>query len=152
MIFLIREYRPDHKKISPATYLTVPWYRRVYQCICAILKCAPYGISIILVGDERIKELSASYKKRNRVTDVLSFFYEKAGGEARPHGEIFICIPQAIRQAKRYHISLTSEILRLVVHGFLHVHGYDHQKSRERVVMRSLEHASIRLCKKEKLS
>lgn len=72
-------------------------------------------ISIVIVGDKRIKSLNKKYLKRNRVTDVLAFDY----------GEIFICLPQAKKQAKEMGHSVKEELAILLIHGILHLSGYD---------------------------
>lgn len=83
-------------------------------------------ISIVLVGDNKIKELNKKYRKTNRVTDVLAFDY----------GEIFICLPQAKRQAKQLGHSLKKELAILLIHGILHLAGYDDETSREYDIMK----------------
>lgn len=133
------------------------WYKDVHAIVVRVLKessrCLKntYDISVVLIDEKRMKELYVWYKGRDRVTDVLSFFYGKSEEETQPQGEMFICIPQALRQAKRYHVTPTHEITRLAVHGFLHIYGYDHQKKQHRAVMRSLERVILRICKKENL-
>lgn len=72
-------------------------------------------ISVVLIGDSKIKELNKKYRKRNKVTDVLAFDY----------GEIFICLPRAKKQAKKLGHSLEKELAILLIHGILHLAGYD---------------------------
>lgn len=71
-------------------------------------------ISIVLVGDAKIKALNKKYRKSNKVTDVLVFDY----------GEIFICLPQARRQAKKLGNILKKELAILLIHAILHLAGY----------------------------
>ncbi len=77
-------------------------------------------VSLVLVGDAKIRSINKKYRHKNRVTDVLSF--EKLD-------EIFICLPQATRQAKLLKTPLKTELTRLLVHGIVHLKGYDHEKS-----------------------
>ncbi len=106
-------------------------------------------VSINLVGEARIKELNKKYRNKNEVTDVLSFpLLEWAPSPAKrgdkgtlldetglqkhailPLGDIFICLPFAVKETKRRNISLKKEMAWLTVHGFLHLLGYDHEKS-----------------------
>ena len=72
-------------------------------------------ISIVVVCDARMKGLNRKYRGKNKATDVLAFDY----------GEIFICLPQAKRQAKKLRHSLNKELAILLVHGILHLAGYD---------------------------
>lgn len=79
-------------------------------------------ISIVFVGDGRIKELNKKYRKKNQVTDVLAFDYGPPfGGQ----GEIFICLPQAKKQAKRLGNIFKKELSILLIHGLLHLAGYN---------------------------
>lgn len=89
-------------------------------------------VSLNLVGENKIKELNKKHRNKNKVTDVLSFPL----GETRlkkhgilPLGDIFICLPFAVKEAKRQEISLEKELAQLTVHGFLHLLGYDHENS-----------------------
>ncbi len=89
-------------------------------------------VSLNLVGDTKIKELNKKYRSKNRVTDVLSFPLEESGlkkYDILPLGDIFICLPFAVKESKRQNISLKKELAQLTVHGFLHLLGYDHEKS-----------------------
>lgn len=87
------------------------------------------GVSIVLAGDKKIKSLNSLYRRKNRVTDVLSFGdFSIPSGEKDFLGEIVICLPQARRQAKSYGISVKQELARLLLHGILHLAGYEHEK------------------------
>ena len=89
---------------------------KVAKKVFKIVKLKNIGeISLVLVGEAKIKELNKKYRNRNRVTDVLAFDY----------GEIFICLPQAKRQAKELGHSLKKELAILLIHGILHLAGYD---------------------------
>lgn len=156
MIFYTAEEVFD-KKIKKTVIAERVWYKNIHTVVLRSLKeyvrdsKGAYDISIVLVNDEKMKKLYAKYKGRNQVTDVLSFFYGKSEGDLRPQGDIFICLPQAVRQARRYHVSTVHEMARLTIHGFLHIYGYDHIKKGERTRMRSLECIIFRICKKENI-
>lgn len=99
-------------------------------------------ISIVLIGRERMKEINFKYRGKKYVTDVLSFSYvEKVGlSEEIYLGEILINPERAKIQARQYGVSLWQEITRLLVHGVLHLLGYDHEVSTgEARRMRKLE-------------
>ncbi len=81
------------------------------------------SFSIIFVSPKEIKRLNKTYRNKNKVTDVLSFISE----EKDYQGDIFICLKQALKQAKRYHHSEIREIAFLATHGYLHLLGFDHQ-------------------------
>ncbi|MBI5196902.1 MAG: rRNA maturation RNase YbeY [Nitrospirae bacterium] len=107
-------------------------------------------LSILFVGDKKMQELNAAFRDVNRATDVLSFSQQnsdelrvksdelrrkkKSSGPFTCHpplflGDIVISIPTAVRQAKISGAGLYDEIYRLMVHGILHLLGYDHEKS-----------------------
>lgn len=91
-------------------------------------------VSISLVGEIKIKELNKKYRNKNEVTDVLSFPLGESRLEKHdilPLGDIFICLPFAVKESKRQKISLKKELAWLTVHGFLHLSGYDHENSRK---------------------
>lgn len=95
--------------------------------------------SIIFVSDQVIKELNSEYRGINRVTDILSVTIPRMIRAEVEEGELYIGLSQTKRQAKRYDVSLENEIQRLVIHGLLHLQGYDHMQQAERTVMRSIE-------------
>lgn len=90
-------------------------------------------ITVVLVSDRKIKELNRTYRGKNYPTDVLSFGYE----DETYLGDIIISVETAKKQAEQMGHSLEREIAVLVIHGFLHLLGYDHEKDRGE--MRSLE-------------
>lgn len=92
-------------------------------------------LSINLVGEDRIKALNKKYRNKNKVTDVLSFpLHKKVGvksteGGIISLGDIFICLPVAKKYATREGVGLDFKLSFLTIHGFLHLLGYDHEKS-----------------------
>ena len=89
-------------------------------------------VSVLLVGDRSMRTLNHRYRGKDRTTDVLSF--PLRGGKhamVQPGllGDIVICVPAAARQARELGETLRSEVERLLVHGFLHLLGYDHERS-----------------------
>jgi probable rRNA maturation factor len=78
-------------------------------------------ISLVLVGDTKIKELNKKYRGKNQVTDVLAFDY----------GEIFVCLPRAKKQAKQLGHSLKKELATLLIHGILHLAGYKDETKKD---------------------
>lgn len=87
--------------------------------------------SIVFIGDEKMQELNRTYRGIDATTDVLSFAFEdnnKLCYNIRQLGEIFVSIPKMQAQAKEYGHSEARELAFLVVHGLLHLLGYDHTK------------------------
>lgn len=98
------------------------------------LKDKKIEVSLNLVSEAKIKGLNKEYRGKNRVTDVLSFSLEELRLQKHgilPLGDIFICLPFAVKESKRQNVSLEKELARLTVHGFLHLSGYDHEGSRK---------------------
>ncbi|MFW0862142.1 MAG: rRNA maturation RNase YbeY [Candidatus Komeilibacteria bacterium] len=96
------------------------------------LKLSKIDISVIFVTEAKIKQLNKLYRKKDKITDVLSFFY---GNE----GEIFICLKQARRQAKENNVSIESELVKLTIHGLAHIAGHDHEKEEDYIKMNKVE-------------
>lgn len=90
--------------------------------------------SIIFIDDEQMHEMNKTYRGIDRTTDVLSFALEDNQTiklPIRELGDIFISIPKMKEQAKEYGHSEKRELSFLVVHGLLHLLGYDHTISEE---------------------
>lgn len=89
-------------------------------------------ISISFISDSRIKELNNTFRNKNYPTDVLSFPYETdqfySFGTENILGDIVISLETAQRQAAENSLSLETEIKQLILHGILHLCGYDHEK------------------------
>jgi probable rRNA maturation factor len=99
--------------------------------------------NVVLVDEEKIREINRIYRKKDSVTDVISFAFEESDkiniDDIRFLGEIYICVKRAEEQAKEYGHSFKREICYLTVHGLLHLLGYDHIKEEDKVVMRQME-------------
>ncbi len=85
-------------------------------------------VSLVIVKPNRIRQLNAVYRHKDKVTDVLSFIYRK---QAPVTGEIVICLAQAKAQSGDWGSSLSDELDFLLVHGSLHLLGYDHMKIKD---------------------
>jgi len=94
-------------------------------------------LCISFVDDANIRELNMTYRNINRATDVLSF--PQDGPDFSVLGDIIISVDTAKRHADRYGNSFDYEIKKLIVHGILHLLGYDHKKKKETIVMREKE-------------
>lgn len=81
-------------------------------------------ISLALVDKKEIKKFNKVYRKKDNITDVLSFTLD----DEYILGEIIICLEQARKQAKEKNKTLKSELQLLTVHGILHLLGYNHEK------------------------
>lgn len=107
------------------------------------LKKGIYEISIALVGEQRIRSLNKKYRRKDKVTDVLSFplgAESLTGYNTKALGDLFLCVPFAIRAAKHENMPLDEKLAWMTVHGLLHLAGYDHERSdHESEAMAALE-------------
>jgi rRNA maturation RNase YbeY len=104
-------------------------------------------LSLELVGDRRMRRLNRTYRKKDRTTDVLAFPMRESHNPCPMLlGDVVISVPTAIRQAKESGRSVGDELAALLVHGVLHLCGYDHERSaREAVRMRRRETAIVKM-------
>lgn len=99
------------------------------------------SVSVIFVGERKMKELNFRYRGKKSTTDVLSFPYlEEEPSGSLFLGEIIIDPKKVLSQAKQYNVNFSQELDRILVHGILHLIGYDHEGSAyEARKMRKLE-------------
>ena len=109
------------------------------------------AMSVIIVDNEEIQNINREYRQKDAVTDVISFALEESVveddfpaiqevmDEARELGDIFVSFQRAQEQAVEYGHSFKRELGFLVVHGFLHLNGYDHMTDEEEVEMFDLQ-------------
>lgn len=112
--------------------------------LLAALRVPRAELSLALVSDAAIAELNAAHRGKRGPTDVLS--YSLVEGLHAAHrfellGDVVIAVGVAARQAREIGHSLNDELLRLLIHGVLHLLGYDHEVAREAKRMRARERA-----------
>ena len=100
------------------------------------------NISIILTDDKKITVLNKKYLKHDRPTDVIAFSLNDNTNEIE--GEIYISVDTAKIQAAEYNVSLTNELMRLAVHGTLHLIGYEDDTIEKKTKMHNLEDGYIK--------
>lgn len=107
--------------------------RALRRCLEVLMRkegLAAAELELSLVGERRIRTLNREHRRKDAVTDVLSFPIDARapkGGRPWCLGEIVIATPVAARQARRARRTLTQQTLRLAVHGLVHLQGYDHE-------------------------
>jgi probable rRNA maturation factor len=82
------------------------------------------SISVTFVGRDRMRSLNQRYTGSSRATDVLAFGLPQPGGGLA--GDVYVCTWRAREQARAHRVTAREEVLRLVVHGTLHVLGWEH--------------------------
>jgi probable rRNA maturation factor len=97
--------------------------------------------SVALVGNGRMKELNNFFRNKDTTTDVLSFPHEPDEFDPNPEnlGDIVISVEQAKKQADENGLTLENEIKQLILHGLLHLCGYDHEIDNGEMDRRELE-------------
>jgi len=96
-------------------------------------------VNLIFTSPRAIRSLNATWRGKDKLTDVLSFTINDAPSRHEVFGEVYICGKVAKAQAKEYGGTLDSEYLRLACHGFLHLFGHDHHRASESRRMRMRE-------------
>jgi probable rRNA maturation factor len=83
------------------------------------------------VSDAGMRRLNLRYRGINKTTDVLSFPMtdNDFAAPAALLGDIVISVPKALSQSKNYRVSFYDELLKLMIHGLLHLVGFDHEKN-----------------------
>ena len=128
---------------KPTTVIPVS-VKHLAESVLSAENALPGGtLSVILVDHTEIKRLNARFLKRNRVTDVIAFpMGDAPDGHASSDpciGEVYISTDQAARQAREYRVSMEDELSRLVVHGILHLCGYDDGNRKRKDEMKKRE-------------
>ena len=103
-------------------------------------RCEEDGeLNVILVADAEMRRLNKRYLSHDRTTDVIAFRYPTdpafPAGETPAFGDVFVSVPQARRQAKALGHGVAQELLTLVLHGTLHLLGYDDHRPKDKARM-----------------
>lgn len=118
--------------------------RHVAGRLLRLLDEAGAEVCIALVGETKMRRLNRTYRNMDRTTDVLAFAYRETGSGVAPLlGDVVISVPTAKRQAKACNHSLDEELLRLLIHGVLHLAGYDHEQSRQQARLMQRKEAEL---------
>lgn len=121
--------------------------KQIVSAIFEELKIGDAEIEINLVSAEEMAEINWKFLRHKGSTDVITF--DHAENQKQIHGELFICVDDAIKQAKEFKTSWQSEIVRYIVHGVLHLLGYDDLKPHLRHKMKREENRLVRLLAKK---
>ena len=102
----------------------------------------PYEVSVLFIDRKRIREMNRDYRFIDRATDVISFAYQEGEGAEFAEmmlGDIAICPEVVKKHSEIYSTEFELEMIFVVVHGTLHLLGYDHVNKKKREEMRELE-------------
>lgn len=133
-------------------YLEVDWLESVAEQVLIYENVDPSTeLSLVIVGQERIRQLNLSYLDKDEPTDVMAFpmlpgraekdimTFVTPPDEMKHLGEVIISYPQAVVQAEEHQHSIKEEITILVIHGVLHLLDYDHDQPEKEQNMRNRE-------------
>ncbi len=115
------------------------------RVVAAVLLAEAIGeveVGVIIVGESDMQELNREHREQDSATDVLSFPIdddEWLPGVPRMLGEVAICLPVLLAQAIEREVSPAAELTDLLIHGVLHLLGYDHETDAGEMLMRQDE-------------
>jgi probable rRNA maturation factor len=130
------------------------WLRTVISKTLATAKAdTRVQLDIVITNDETVHQLNREYRNIDKPTDVLAFALAEESGEAdpfvappeepKPLGEVIVSYPTAVKQATEHGHSTERELALLVVHGVLHLLGYDHDTDAAEEEMQALERQTL---------
>jgi len=133
------------------------WVKKIVrQVLKAEGVASPYEVSLVFTDSETVQQLNRDYRGVDKPTDVLAFYMLPQKGAdssfALPPdgvtrlGEVIISYPQAVAQAREQGHSPERELALLVIHGMLHLVGYDHEEPEEESKMRERERELLERC------
>lgn len=122
-IFVESRYKVNRKKIKSTVVKVVK--KQDIQC--------PIGVSIAIVGDRKMRDLSKKYKNEDRTRNVLSFSLTEGESSFLPHdrlilGDIVVSYPQVIKEAAEDEMLVDDKIDELIEHGLMHLLGLHHEE------------------------
>ena len=153
--------------------LSEVWLRTVMEAalVEALPVGEPAQVGLVVTDDKTVQELNRQFRGLDEVTDVLSFSASHSGhwegdpqesdeaspesvdseelnfvlppGEPSPLGEVIISFPQTIRQAQERNGLVEQELALLIIHGVLHLVGYDHMEPEDETQMRAKERSAL---------
>jgi probable rRNA maturation factor len=110
--------------------------KKLIENIVTSESCIPGEINIIFTSDKKLIKINKKFLKHNYFTDVISFSYNQ---EKFINGEVYISLDTVKGNAINYNVSFKKEILRVTIHGVLHLCGYGDENETKRLVMRGKE-------------
>jgi probable rRNA maturation factor len=120
--------------------------RSIHSIVChltKILELKVKDLEINFVDEKLIKDINIRYLKHDYSTDIITFNYSQDNSILE--GEIFISLDDAQKNAKKFNVPLENEITRLLIHGVLHLIGYDDRETNDKRVMKRKENKLVKI-------
>jgi len=114
--------------------------KRVHELVGLLRKELNFSIGslyINLIDNDTIRKINEEYLNHNYTTDIITFNY--SGNHIVIDAEIFISIEEAKQNARKYKVSPGKELTRLIIHGILHLVGFDDIEAKDRIKMKKKE-------------
>lgn len=102
-------------------------------------QCSDAEVCLYLVDIEEMTQLNHEYRQKVGPTNILSFIYDSPPGKRMVLGDLVVCPPILEQEATAAEVSVTAHWAHLIVHGALHLVGYDHQNDDDAEIMEGLE-------------
>jgi rRNA maturation RNase YbeY len=118
---------------------TVSWIKSVIKKE----KCTLNSLNYIFCSDEYLKEINVQYLGHNTYTDIVTFNFNPSKGQIE--GEIYISVDRVRDNAKTFKSDIQTEIHRVIIHGVLHLIGFNDKSKREKALMREKEDSYLSL-------
>jgi rRNA maturation RNase YbeY len=134
-----------HNKINSKN-LTEKKLTALTRWLCTEIKLPIASMDIIFTDDEILRDLHEKFLDDKEYTDVMTF---NLGTESAIEGEIYISIDRALENALKYHATIEDEICRLIIHGCLHLAGYEDNNKLNQRFMKEKEENFLTICSKK---
>ena len=96
----------------------------------------PGDLNFILTNDDKIKRINREFMGRNYTTDVIAFNYNEG---KTINGELYVSLETVFKNSKIYGVSFRKEVIRVIIHGVLHLCGYNDKELSESIAMKEKE-------------
>ncbi len=123
-------------------WMDAVWHRRVARAAAGLGRRG-HTVNLVIVDDREIRRLNRRYRAKDKPTDVLSFGYD-ASPDDDVVGDVYLSHETLARDARRLGVDARDLSLRLVVHGVLHVVGYDHESDADAARMERRERMALK--------
>lgn len=109
----------------------VPFVKKHLKLARALLRAPLRELTVVFIGDRRMSELHGQFMNLPTPTDVLTFPMDEDSNGRPISGEVYVCIPEARRQARLRKVPVAHEVLLYSLHGMLHLCGFDDRTDAE---------------------
>lgn len=141
-------------EITEALPVNIAIIQRAAEKLLQLTGREQHELSIMLVDDNRMAELNSVYRHKKGATNVLAFAMQetKSWGAEKDSvfcplmlmlGDVIISVDTAVREAQDGNITLLQQLIILLIHGFLHLLGYDHERSPEAMMIMENEEKKL---------